>query len=165
MSVVDNVLLIHQVEAKVVILYDLFADSRAPISAPLPLLLRGFPRSGTSSSQSSGGESQSSDGNAVSNHEAVTYADTWTFLVPDLVCDVANKLLWKFHLDLEVSYLFFYVSIPNLVCLLFMNSPILQAISASSSEVPSVLEFLQRRKSEANRVSSPHLTIAMLHID
>ncbi|KAI5420880.1 hypothetical protein KIW84_044642 [Lathyrus oleraceus] len=29
-SVVDNVLLIHQVDAKVVILYDLFADSRAP---------------------------------------------------------------------------------------------------------------------------------------
>ncbi|KAL5075955.1 hypothetical protein RYX36_014939 [Vicia faba] len=42
-SVVDNVLLIHQVDAKIVILYDLFADSRAPISAPLPLLLRGFP--------------------------------------------------------------------------------------------------------------------------
>lgn len=124
-SVVDNVLLIHQVDAKVVILYDLFADSRAPVSAPLPLLLRGFPRSCTSSSQSSGRESESSDGN-VSNHEAVTYADTWTFLVPDLICDVAHKLLWKFHLDLD-------------------------AISASSSEVPSVLEFLQRRKLEANK--------------
>ncbi|KAL3028756.1 hypothetical protein AAZX31_03G129200 [Glycine max] len=124
-SVVDNVLLIHQVDAKVVILYDLFADSRAPISAPLPLLLRGFPRSSTLS-QSSGRESESSDGNVLSNHEAVTYANTWTFLVPDLVCDVANKLLWKFNLDLE-------------------------AISASSSEVPSILEFLQRRKLEANK--------------
>lgn len=124
-SVVDNVLLIHQVEAKVVILYDLFVDSRAPISAPLPLLLRGFPRSSTLS-QSSGKESESSGGNVLSNHEAVTYANTWTFLVPDLVCDVANKLLWKFNLDLE-------------------------AISASSSEVPSVLEFLQRRKLEANK--------------
>lgn len=163
MSVVDNVLLIHQVDAKVVILYDLFADSRAPVSAPLPLLFRGFPRSGTSSFQSSGRESESSDGN-VSNHEAVTYAATWTFLVPDLVCDVANKLLWKFHLDLEVSYLFIYLSIPNLVFFLFMNNPILQAISASSSEVPSVLEFLQRRKLEANKVSFPYFTIAMLHI-
>ncbi|TKY62514.1 C18orf8 protein [Spatholobus suberectus] len=124
-SVVDNVLLIHQVDAKVVILYDLFVDSRAPISAPLPLLLRGFPRS-SSLSQYSGRESESSDGNVLSNHEAVTYANTWTFLVPDLVCDVANKLLWKFNLDLE-------------------------AISASSSEVPSVLEFLQRRKLEANK--------------
>ncbi|KAE9598300.1 hypothetical protein Lal_00004208 [Lupinus albus] len=125
-SVVDNVLLTHQVDAKVVILYDLFADSRAPISAPLTLLLRGFPRSGSSSSQSSGRESESSDGNVVSNHEAVTYADTWTFLVPDLICDVANRLLWKSHLDLE-------------------------AISASSSEATTVLEFLQRRKLEANK--------------
>ncbi|KAK7259613.1 hypothetical protein RIF29_25223 [Crotalaria pallida] len=124
-SVVDNVLLIHQVDAKVVILYDLFTDSRAPISAPLPLLLRDFPRSGFSS-QSSGRESESSDGNVVSNHEAVIYADTWTFLVPDFICDVANKLLWKFHLDLE-------------------------AISASSSEVPTFLEFLQQRKLEANK--------------
>ncbi|KAK7336675.1 hypothetical protein VNO77_17221 [Canavalia gladiata] len=124
-SVVDNVLLIHQVDAKVIILYDLFADSRAPISAPLPLLLRGFPRSSTLS-QSGGRESESSDGNVVSNHEAVTYTNAWTFLVPDLVCDVANKLLWKFNLDLE-------------------------AISASSSEVPLVLEFLQRRKLEANK--------------
>ncbi|XP_061346356.1 uncharacterized protein LOC133292005 isoform X1 [Gastrolobium bilobum] len=124
-SVVDNVLLIHQVDAKVVILYDLFADSRAPISAPLPLLLRGFPRSSTSS-QFSGRQSESSDGTVLSNHEAVMYTDTWTFLVPDLVCDVANKLLWKFSLDIE-------------------------AISASSSEVPSVLEFLQRRKLEANK--------------
>lgn len=124
-SVVDNVLLIHQVDAKVVILYDLFVDSRAPISAPLPLLLRGFPRSSTLS-QSSGRESESSGGNVPSNHEAVTYTNSWTFLVPDLVCDVANKLLWKFNLDLE-------------------------AISASTSEVPSVLEFLQRRKLEANK--------------
>ncbi|KAL5053721.1 hypothetical protein RYX36_034403 [Vicia faba] len=124
-SVVDNVLLIHQVDAKVIILYDLFADSRAPISAPLPLLLRGFPRS-NSTSQFSGRESESSDVNIVSSHEAVTYTDTWNFLVPDLVCDVANKLLWKFNLDLE-------------------------AISASNSDVSSVLDFLQRRKLEANK--------------
>ncbi|KAH7672171.1 hypothetical protein IHE45_09G036600 [Dioscorea alata] len=39
-SFVDNVLLIHQVDAKVVILYDIFLDSLATISAPLPLLLR-----------------------------------------------------------------------------------------------------------------------------
>ncbi|KAI5426817.1 hypothetical protein KIW84_032302 [Lathyrus oleraceus] len=130
-SVVDNVLLIHQVDAKVVILYDLFADSRAPISAPLPLLLRGFPRS-SSSSQFSG--SESSDVNAVSGHEAVTYADTWNFLVPDFVCDVANKLLWKFNIDLE-------------------------AISASNSDVPSVLDFLQRRKLEANKAKQLCLDI------
>jgi len=151
-SVVDNVLLIHQVDAKVVILYDLFADSRAPISAPLPLLLRGFPRSSTSS-QSSGRESESSDSNVLSSHGAVTYTNTWTFLVPDLVCDVANKLLWKFNLDLEVSYLFIFISILNIRAFFFMNNSTLQAISASSSEVPSVLEFLQRRRLEANKVS------------
>ncbi|CAK8543395.1 unnamed protein product [Lathyrus sativus] len=99
--------------------------SRAPISAPLPLLLRGFPRP-RSSSQFNGRESESSDVNVVSSHEAVTYTDTWNFLVPDFVCDVANKLLWKFNLDLE-------------------------AISASNSDVPSVLDFLQRRKLEANK--------------
>ncbi|XP_028777547.1 regulator of MON1-CCZ1 complex [Neltuma alba] len=125
-SVVDNVLLIHQVDAKVVILYDIFADSRAPISAPLPLLLRGLPRSNSFSSRSTGRESESLDANLVSNHGAVTYADAWSFLVPDLICDGANKLLWKIQLDLE-------------------------AISASSSEVSSVLEFLQRRKLEASK--------------
>lgn len=103
MSAVDNVLLIHQVDAKVVILYDIFADSRAPISAPLPLLLRGLPRSNSFSSRSTGRESESSGANLLSNHGAVTYADTWSFLVPDLICDVANKLLWKIHLDLEAS--------------------------------------------------------------
>ncbi|KAL5054168.1 hypothetical protein RYX36_034850 [Vicia faba] len=124
-SVVDNVLLIHQVDAKVVILYDLFEDSQAPISAPLPLLLRGFLRS-SSTSQFSGRESESSDVNVVSSHEAVTYTDTWNFLVSDLMCDVANKLLWKFNLDLE-------------------------AISSSNSDVPLVLDFLQWRKLEANK--------------
>ncbi|KAK6289602.1 hypothetical protein POUND7_001143 [Theobroma cacao] len=128
-SVVDNVLLVHQVDAKVVILYDIFADSRAPISAPLPVLLRGFPRSNISTSRPSSKESESSEASHTNDHEAIIYGDDWTFLVPDLICDVTNKLLWKIHLDLEASL----------------------AISASSSEVPSVLEFLQRRKLEANK--------------
>jgi hypothetical protein len=113
-SVVDNVLLVHQVDAKVVILYDIFADSRAPISAPLPLLLRGFRRFSTSTSRSSREESESSEGNVVSDSEAAIYGDDWIFLVPDLVCDVANKFLWKIHLDLEASsiiYLFIYFCI------------------------------------------------------
>ncbi|KAF2307742.1 hypothetical protein GH714_031376 [Hevea brasiliensis] len=132
-SVVDNVLLVHQVDAKVVILYDIFADSRAPISAPLPLLFRGFPRSNTSSSRFSGKDGESAEAN-ISDHEAIIYGDDWTFLVPDLICDVANNFLWKIHLDLE-------------------------AISASSSEVPSVLEFLQRRKLEANKAKQLCLAI------
>ncbi|KDP34476.1 hypothetical protein JCGZ_12759 [Jatropha curcas] len=132
-SVVDNVLLIHQVDAKVVILYDIFADSRAPISAPLPLLFRGFPRSNVPYSRSSSKDSESAEAN-TSDHETTIYGDDWTFLVPDLICDVASNLLWKIHLDLE-------------------------AISASSSEVPSVLEFLQRRKLEANKAKQLCLAI------
>ncbi|XWS56166.1 hypothetical protein CRYUN_Cryun09bG0062900 [Craigia yunnanensis] len=138
-SVVDNVLLVHQVDAKVVILYDIFADSRAPISAPLPVLLRGFPRSNISTSQPNIKESESLEASNTNDHEAIIYGDEWTFLVPDLICDVANKLLWKIHLDLE-------------------------AISASSSEVPSVLEFLQRRKLEANKAKQLCLAITQTMI-
>lgn len=134
-SVVDNVLLVHQVDAKVVILYDIFADSRAPISAPLPLLMRGSPRANSSSSRSNSRDTENSEANDISDHEANIYGDDWTFLVPDLICDVANGLLWKLHLDLE-------------------------AISASSSEVPSVLEFLQRRKLEAKKAKHLCLSIA-----
>lgn len=115
-SVVDNVILVHQIDAKVVILYDIFADSRAPVSAPLPLLLRGFPRSYSSSSRSAGKDSESSEVNNTIAHEGVIYGDNWTFLVPDLICDVSNNSLWKIHLDLEasvVSYLVFHFLLSN----------------------------------------------------
>lgn len=102
-SVVDNVLLVHQVDAKVVILYDIFADSRAPISAPLPLLWRGFPRASNSSSRIVNKDVDSSDANDTSDQKTVIYGDSWNFLVPDLIYDVANGLLWKIHLDLEAS--------------------------------------------------------------
>ncbi|KAJ6778628.1 COLON CANCER-ASSOCIATED PROTEIN MIC1 [Salix koriyanagi] len=132
-SVVDNVLLIHQVGAKVIILYDIFADSRSPISAPLPLLFRGFARSNSSSSRSTAKDIEIPEAN-ISDPEAIIYGDDWTFLVPDLICDVSNKFLWKIHLDLE-------------------------AISASSSEAPSVLDFLQRRKLEASKAKQLCLAI------
>lgn len=109
-SVVDNVLLVHQVDAKVVILYDIFADSRAPISAPLPLLFRGFPRSNSSSLRPNREDTESSEVNVMSDHEAIVYGDDWSFLVPDLICDVVNQLLWKIHLDLEAS-LFIFICI------------------------------------------------------
>ncbi|GAA0147153.1 hypothetical protein LIER_06921 [Lithospermum erythrorhizon] len=125
-SVVDNILLIHQVDAKVVIIYDIFDDSSAPLSAPLPLLFRGSNRTHRARSQTLGQSVESSGSNYLSDTEAIIYGDDWTFLVPDLVCDVANALLWKIHIDLE-------------------------AISASSSELASVLEFLQRRRLEANK--------------
>lgn len=127
LSVVDNVLLVHQVDAKVVILYDIFADSRAPISAPLPLLLRGsLLTNNISSSRSNIKAAESSEAKEISDAEATIYGDGWNFLVPDIICDVAKEFLWKIHLDLE-------------------------AISASSSELPLILEFLQRRKLEANK--------------
>ncbi|KAL8142881.1 hypothetical protein V2J09_015913 [Rumex salicifolius] len=133
-SVVDNVLLVHQVDAKVVILYDIFADSRAPISAPLPLLLKGYPRA----SPSPYGEDKDNEGlNSKDkiDQESVLYGDDWTFLVPDLICDTSKGLLWKVQLDLE-------------------------AISASSSEAPLIIEFLQRRKLEANKAKKLCLAIA-----
>lgn len=133
-SVVDNVLLIHQVDAKVVILYDIFADSRAPISAPLPLLLRGLPRASSSSIFNSR-DAERIESNDICDHEAIIYGDDWIFLVPDLICDAANGFLWKIFLDLE-------------------------AICASSSEVASMLEFLQRRKLEASKAKKLCLTAA-----
>ncbi|WOG91690.1 hypothetical protein DCAR_0310940 [Daucus carota subsp. sativus] len=134
-SVVDNVLLVHQVDAKVVILYDLFSDSRAPISAPLPLLFRGVYSPNMSSSHSSSNYTETSEEKDAIDTEAIIYGDDWTFLVPDLICDVANGFLWKIQLDLE-------------------------AISASSSEVPFVLEFLQRRKLEAKKAKELCVGIA-----
>lgn len=121
MSVVDNVVLVHQNDAKVVILYDIYADSRAPISAPLPLLLRGFPRFNTSVSQSSREDSGSSGANVVPDNEAVIYGDDWTFLVPEFICDVANKLLWKIDLDLEASYLLSFFFLASLIKLRYYS--------------------------------------------
>ncbi|XP_006300197.2 uncharacterized protein C18orf8 [Capsella rubella] len=132
-NVLDNLLLVHQIDAKVVIIYDLFVDSRAPVSAPLPLLCRGYQGSGTSS-QGANKEIESSE-SSTSNENIVMYEDGWTFLVPDLILDQTNKVLWKIHLDLE-------------------------AISASSSDRTSLLEFLQRRKSEANKAKQLCLGIA-----
>nr|XP_009797033.1 PREDICTED: uncharacterized protein LOC104243534 [Nicotiana sylvestris] len=134
-SVVDNVLLVHQVDAKVVIIYDIFADSRAPISAPLPLLVRGFSRANAAASQLMCQNDEGPAGKDSNHGETVIYADEWVFLVPDLICDIANGVLWKINLDLE-------------------------AISASSSEVQTILEFLQRRKLEANKAKQLCLAIA-----
>lgn len=97
MSVVDNVLLVHQVDAKVVILYDIFLDSLTPISAPLPLLLRG-----TSGNSRQTGQVEDS---LSTSYGGMLYGDSWNFLVPDLICDVDNGLLWRICLDLEVSVL------------------------------------------------------------
>ncbi|XP_010257534.1 PREDICTED: uncharacterized protein C18orf8 isoform X3 [Nelumbo nucifera] len=133
-SVVDNVLLVHQVDAKVVILYDMFADSRAPISAPLPLLVRGLPRANASSSRSSINDALHIETNEMSDHEGSVYGEGWIFLVPDLICDFVNGFLWRIHLDLE-------------------------AIAASNSEVPSILDFLQRRKLETNKAKQLCLAI------
>lgn len=103
-SVVDNVLLVHQVEAKVVIIYDIFADSQAPISAPLPLFLRGLSRANIASSQTACKASEASESKNLSDTEVTVYGDQWNFLVPDLVCDVSNGCLWKINLDLEASF-------------------------------------------------------------
>lgn len=117
-SVVDNVVLVHQIDAKVVILYDFFLDSLAPVSAPLPLLLRGPCKSR---------QTMNEQDHLNNSSGGMLYGNGWTFLVPDLVCDVDNGLLWRIFLDLD-------------------------AIAASSSDIPSLLEFLQRRRSEPNKI-------------
>ncbi|KAG5555488.1 hypothetical protein RHGRI_006214 [Rhododendron griersonianum] len=161
-SVVDNVLLVHEVDAKVVILYDIFSDSQAPISAPLPLLLRSYPRAISASSQSNTRDAETSEAKDLSDIEAVIYGDGWTFLVPDLICDAANGLLWKIHLDLEASTFWHPFRVQYLI--LNVNFFPLQAISTSSSEVTSVLEFLQRRKLEAYKAKQLCLAIARTNI-
>ncbi|EEE50917.1 hypothetical protein OsJ_31443 [Oryza sativa Japonica Group] len=125
-SAVDNIIMVHQIDAKVVILYDVFMDSYAPISAPLPLLVRGLPSNNKQSAQPPDSQSSAYGG--------TLYGEGWSFLIPDLVCDVENGLLWKLHLDLE-------------------------AIAASTSDAPLILEFLQRRKSDPSMVKTLSLAI------
>lgn len=99
-SVVDNVLMVHQTDSKVVLLYDILTDPRGTISAPLPLLLRGAP-SLSPSSRSAEKDKQRS----LTNSEASIYGDGWVFVNPDLVLDHVHGLLWRVRLDLEVHIL------------------------------------------------------------
>ncbi|KAI3949154.1 hypothetical protein MKW98_026534 [Papaver atlanticum] len=138
-NVVDNVILVHQVDAKVVIMYDIISDSHVPISAPLPLLLRGLPRVNGSSSGFSNIDAVDLETDEIRDHEDIIYGDGWTFRTPDLICDAAHGTLWRIHLDLE-------------------------AIAASSSEVSSVLEFLQRRKLESIKAKQLCLSIMRTQI-
>ncbi|KAG6470688.1 hypothetical protein ZIOFF_071765 [Zingiber officinale] len=117
-SVIDNVLLVHQVDAKVVIINDIFLDSLSPISAPLPLLLR--------CNLVSNRQGMQVEDSLTSAYSAMIYGDNWIFLVPDLVCDIDNSLLWRICLDLE-------------------------SIAASSSNVLFILEFLQRQRSDPGK--------------
>lgn len=133
-SVVDNTLLVHQLDARVVILYDVFFDSLAPISAPLPLLLRASSK-GTSLSHAGIRQTPHLTLNELTTYNRTIYGESWDFLVPDLVCDTEHGFLWKIHLDLE-------------------------AIASSSSDVPSVMEFLQRRRSDVSMVKQ--LCLAMM---
>ncbi|BBM97276.1 regulator of MON1-CCZ1 complex [Marchantia polymorpha subsp. ruderalis] len=132
LSVVDNVLLIHEIDSKVVLLYDILSEPKSTISAPLPLLLRGAPLHGSSSrgfetANTSGNTSSEPDllGNLTSAEDQI-YDKGWVFVNPDIVLDHVHGLLWKIRLDLE-------------------------AIAASSSDIPSLLSFLQRRRHEASK--------------
>jgi hypothetical protein len=122
-SVVDNVLLIHQTDSKVVLLYDILSDTKVPTSAPLPLLLRGAPLSSDSSIRSTEKDKK----RVLMNREATIYGDGWVFVNPDFVLDHLHGLLWRLRLDLE-------------------------AVAASTSNIPVLLAFLQRRRHEAAKV-------------
>lgn len=133
-SVVDGVLLVHQIASKVVLLYDILSDMKTPISAPLPLLLR-------LTSENNGSPASYLPGSPVSNNlegltlsESNTYGDGWTFVNPDIILDQAHGLLWRIHLDLE-------------------------AIAASSSDVPSLLAFLQRRRLDIAKAKQLSFTV------
>ncbi|XP_024378123.1 uncharacterized protein [Physcomitrium patens] len=129
-SVVDNVLLVHQTDSQVVLLYDILTDPRGPISAPLPLLLRGAPSPAASSSSNTGKGSR----RPLSTAEATIYGKGWVFINPDLVLDHMHGLLWRVRLDLE-------------------------AVAASSSNLPSLLSFLQRRRFDAPKAKELSLIV------
>ncbi|XP_002974407.2 regulator of MON1-CCZ1 complex [Selaginella moellendorffii] len=120
-SVVDNVLLVHQIDSKVVLLYDILANTKVPISAPLPLLLRQYKPANSP-------EKPGAD-------ESSLYGEGWVFVNPDVILDHTHGLLWKIQLDLE-------------------------AVAASSSDLSSLLAFLQRRKCEA--VKAKQLSCSIL---
>jgi len=101
-SVVDNVLMVHQTDSQVVLLYDILTDPKGPISAPLPLLLRGAPTLSASSSQQSTGKGSKRH---LSSAELTMYGEGWVFINPDLVLDHMHGLLWRVRLDLEVPWL------------------------------------------------------------
>lgn len=109
LSVVDNVLLIHEIASKVVLIYDVMSDSKVPISAPLTLLIRGVPSCTSSRTASELENSHGGSSSAVEHSETVTteaeanvYDGGWVFANPNIVLDKARGLLWKIHLDLEV---------------------------------------------------------------
>jgi hypothetical protein len=105
LSVVDNVLLIHEIDSKVVLLYDVMSDSNIPISAPLTLLVRvpSVPR-GSSDRLSSLGISLSEAEflEKLATGEDTVYDAGLVFANPNYMLDQGRGLLWKIHLDLEV---------------------------------------------------------------
>lgn len=136
-SVVDGVLLVHQLTSKVVLLYDIFTDMKAPISAPLPLLLRGhlgFTAHGTASHDDPSKTLNHEDSEGLTSPENNIYGDSWVFANPDIILDHAHGILWRIHLDLE-------------------------ALAASSSDVPSLLAFLQRRRLDAATAKQLSMTV------
>eukprot|EP00250_Pteridium_aquilinum_P017009 c23410_g1_i1 orf=450-2681(-) len=136
-SVVDGVLLVHQLTSKVVLLYDIFNDMKAPVSAPLPLLLRrhlGFIAAGSADDYDSCKASSHDDSKRLTSPESNIYGDSWVFANPDIILDHAHGILWRIHLDLE-------------------------ALAASSSDVPSLLAFLQRRRLDAAMAKQLSLSV------
>ncbi|KAH7279474.1 hypothetical protein KP509_37G021500 [Ceratopteris richardii] len=126
-SVVDGVLLVHQLASEVVLLYAIYADLKGPISAPLPLLIRGdscFTMAGCESSTESNDILDNEDMRTLASSESNIYGENWVFANPDIILDQDHGIMWRIHLDLE-------------------------AIATSSSDLPSLLEFLQRRRLDA----------------
>ena len=73
---------------------------KSPISAPLPLLLRG--PSAYSNQENPVGSLDGDDVMSLTPSESNIYAENWVFANPDIILDHAHGILWRVHLDLAV---------------------------------------------------------------
>lgn len=95
-SVVDNSVLIHQTDSKVVLVFDTQSLSSHPLASPLPLTIRGplpppheHPGPQEAGNRGSGWQSME------------PYGEGWVFVTPGIVLDHERGVLWKLRLDLE----------------------------------------------------------------
>ncbi len=91
-SVVDNVLLVHDPGEAITVLYDILSGSDQPVASPLGVSHdpgRGEAASASASASPRGGVKE--PGAEV----------TWSFMPPNMVADRAGGQVWRLELDLE----------------------------------------------------------------
>jgi Regulator of MON1-CCZ1 complex, C-terminal len=109
LHVVDNLLVVHNLESKIPMLFDLRTKEKDfPVVAPLPL---GEPPSiaGYGSDASAAASSSSSSSSSTMTRERVKadlpaielYNDSWLFFQPRYVLDMRAGLMWELQLNLD----------------------------------------------------------------